>query len=189
MTEAKYRVGMIGIGRKGGTACEGVPDRSAHADCGRRRYGRGEPRSVLQAVRRARLYRLPGDAEAREHRHRRADSAGRPEPGVVIGCAEASVKGILCEKPFAPSLKEADAMVAACRSNGVKIGAGDLNINLPAYQEAAKMIAEGEIGEVKSIHFFGGGGTEPFRGRDPAVQPHADVCRVRRGGMVHRLGG
>ena len=83
-----------------------------------------------------------------------------PNPTVVIGCAEAGVKGILCEKPFAPSLKEADAMVAACRANGVKIGAGDLNINLPAYQTAAQMIAEGEIGEVKSIHFYGGGGTE-----------------------------
>ena len=51
-------------------------------------------------------------------------------------------------------------MVAACRANGVKIGAGDLNINLPDYQTAAKMIGEGEIGEVKSIHFYGGGGTE-----------------------------
>ena len=51
-------------------------------------------------------------------------------------------------------------MVAACRSNGVKIGAGDLNINLPAYQTAAKMIMDGEIGEVKSIHFYGGGGSE-----------------------------
>ena len=160
MTEAKYRVGMIGIGRKG----------AQHA-----RAYRINPRTQIVAAADTdeenlevfcKRFGVPGYADYHEMLKKESIDIAAPilpvgpNPAVVIGCAEAGVKGILCEKPFAPSLREADAMVAACRSNGVKIGAGDLNINLPAYQEAAKMIAEGEIGEVKSIHFFGGGGTE-----------------------------
>ena len=160
MTEAKYRVGMIGIGRKG----------AQHA-----RAYRIDPRTQIVAAADTdeenlevfcKRFGVRGYTDYREMLSKESIDIAAPilpvgpNPAVVIGCAEAGVKGILCEKPFAPSLKEADAMVAACRANGVKIGAGDLNINLPAYQTAAKMIAEGEIGEVKSIHFYGGGGTE-----------------------------
>lgn len=159
-SDVKYRVGMIGIGRKG----------AQHA-----RAYRIEPRTQIVAA-------ADTDEENLEVFCKRFGATGYtdykemlakenidiaapilpvgPNPGIVIGSAEAGVKGIMCEKPFAPSLKEADAMVAACRANGVKIGAGDLNMNLPAYQQAKAIIDSGEIGEVKSIHFFGGGGTE-----------------------------
>ena len=160
MTDGIYRVGMIGIGRKG----------AQHA-----RAYRLDPRTQIVAAAdtdRENLdvfcnrFGVPGYTDYKEMlANERIDIAAPilpvgPNPSVVIGCAEAGVKGILCEKPFAPSLAEADAMVAACRANGVKIGAGDLNINLPAYRKASQLIESGKIGEVKSIHFFGGGGTE-----------------------------
>ena len=80
MTEAKYRVGMIGIGRKG----------AQHA-----RAYRIDPRTQIVAAADtdeenlevfckrfgARGYTdYQGDAEKGKRRHRRADTAGRPEP-------------------------------------------------------------------------------------------------------------
>ena len=47
-------------------------------------------------------------------------------PQVVVACAEAGVKVIIAEKPLAWSLGEAEAMVAACRRHGVKLGVGCL---------------------------------------------------------------
>lgn len=158
--EVNYRVGMIGIGRKG----------AQHA-----RAYRIDPRTQIVAAADSdeenlevfcKRFQVPGYTDYREMLAKEdVDIAAPilpvgPNPSVVIGCAEAGVKGIMCEKPFAPSLNEADAMVAACRANGVRIGAGDLNMNLPAYQQAKEIIDSGEIGEVKSIQFFGGGGSE-----------------------------
>ena len=159
-SESRYRVGMIGIGRKG----------AQHA-----RAYRIDPRAQIVAAADSdqenleifcKRFGVPGYTDYREMLAvESVDIAAPilpvgPNPSVVIGCAEAGVKGIMCEKPFAPSLKEADAMVGACKANGVKIGAGDLNMNLPAYQQARQIIDSGDIGEIKSIHFYGGGGTE-----------------------------
>ena len=163
MTErdaGKYRVGMIGIGRKGAqharafrlnpkveiVAAADTAEENLEVFCGR--------------------HGVPGYGDYREMLEKeQIDIAGpilpvRPNPGVVIGCAEAGVKGILCEKPLAASLEEADRVVDSCRKHDVRIGAGDLNMNLPAYQQAAELIEAGEIGEVSSIHFYGGSGSE-----------------------------
>ena len=40
---------------------------------------------------------------------------------VVMGCVEAGVKGILCEKPITDSLAHADEMVATCRAKGIAL--------------------------------------------------------------------
>ena len=40
---------------------------------------------------------------------------------MVVAAAEAGVKGIFCEKPFAATLADADAMMAACDRNGVRV--------------------------------------------------------------------
>ena len=159
-SESRYRVGMIGIGRKG----------AQHA-----RAYRIDPRAQIVAAADSdqenleifcKRFGVPGYTDYREMLAKESVDIAAPilpvgpNPSVVIGCAEAGVKGIMCEKPFAPSLKEADAMVGACKANGVKIGAGDLNMNLPAYQQARQIIDSGDIGEIKSIHFYGGGGTE-----------------------------
>ena len=81
-------------------------------------------------------------------------------PAVVLGCARAEVKAISCEKPMSASLAEADRMVEACAARGIKLGVGDLDRNLPHYQQAATLLASGELGEVVSISVLDGSGSE-----------------------------
>jgi predicted dehydrogenase len=77
----------------------------------------------------------------------------RPEerPEVVIALAEAGVKVIFATKPLCRTLAEADAMIDACRQNGVIFAvACHLNWYAP-YTAARQLIARGEIGPLRSV--------------------------------------
>jgi predicted dehydrogenase len=72
----------------------------------------------------------------------------------VIAAAEAGVKGILCEKPLAATLAQADAMIDACERNGVRMVVA--HRRACAYeQHAKKMVEEGVIGPVQSMRAHG----------------------------------
>lgn len=63
---------------------------------------------------------------------------------------------ILVEKPFASSLKEADAMIAAAKKNKVRMA-----INWPirwsaCHVTAHRLVSEGAIGELQEVHHYGG---------------------------------
>ena len=157
---AKYRVGVIGCGRKGGSharayALNPLTEVVAFADT---------DSENLELY--CEYYGVPGYSDYREMLEKeQIDIAApilpvRPNPEVVIGCAEAGVRAILCEKPIAATLADADRMVEACQSRGIKFGSGDLDRNLPQYWKALEIIESGELGEVKSINFIGGSGTE-----------------------------
>jgi predicted dehydrogenase len=60
-------------------------------------------------------------------------------------------KGILCEKPLATSLEEADRMVAAAEAAGTIINVNYTRRWLPEWVEARRMIADGEIGRLSQI--------------------------------------
>src|SRR5436190_21803626 len=64
----------------------------------------------------------------------------------TIAAAARKPKVILCEKPMATSLGEADAMLTACRRNGVKLAVGHMRRFFPAWTQARQLIAEGAIG-------------------------------------------
>ncbi len=73
---------------------------------------------------------------------------------MVLACADANVKGIFCEKPFAATLAEADAMVEACDHAGVKIAVGHRRAS--AYeQHAKKLMDEGAIGKIQVMRGHG----------------------------------
>ena len=73
---------------------------------------------------------------------------------MVIACAEAGVKGILCEKPFARTLAEADSMMEACNRNGVRVAVP--HRRACAYeQHAKKLVAEGVIGDLQVMRGHG----------------------------------
>ncbi len=73
---------------------------------------------------------------------------------MVIAAAEAGARGILCEKPMAPTLVEADAMVDACRKAGTRMAVGHRRAN--AYElRGKKLVDEGLIGEVRIIRAHG----------------------------------
>jgi predicted dehydrogenase len=73
---------------------------------------------------------------------------------MVVAAAESGARGILCEKPMAPTLADADAMVEACRANGVRMAVAHRRAN--AYEiHAKKLVDAGEIGEVQVIRTHG----------------------------------
>ncbi len=73
---------------------------------------------------------------------------------LVIAAAESGARGLLCEKPFAPTLSQADAMLEACSRNGVRVAVAHRRAN--AYEQHGKrLIDEGAIGDVQSIRSRG----------------------------------
>jgi predicted dehydrogenase len=57
-------------------------------------------------------------------------------------------KHVLCEKPMAIGLKEAEEMIEACEKWGVKLGV-DYNMRLHVYNQKAKeLVAEGLLGQI-----------------------------------------
>lgn len=157
---ARYKVGCIGIGRKG----------AQHA-----RAYRINPQTEIVAAADSdpvnleifcKRFNVRGYGDYREMLAKEEIDIAAPvlpvgpNPQVVIDCAEAGVKAILCEKPIAATLSDADRMVEACRSRGIKFGAGDMDRNLPDFWKAREIIESGDIGEVQSITYYGGSGGE-----------------------------
>jgi predicted dehydrogenase len=66
-----------------------------------------------------------------------------------IGIAAARAgKHVLVEKPMALSLKDADALIAACRDNGVKLGVVHQNRFNPAVVRLRKALEAGRFGQL-----------------------------------------
>ena len=80
---------------------------------------------------------------------------------MVIAAAEAGVRGIFSEKPFAPTLAEADAMIAACDRAGTKIAVSHQGRVNQFSHKMKEMIAEGAVGVVKEVY---SGGKQDQRG-------------------------
>jgi predicted dehydrogenase len=69
----------------------------------------------------------------------------------VIDCARAGVKGIFCEKPLTPTLKQADELLRVCDENGVKLAINHTRRGDPWKRQARKLIETGEIGDLLTI--------------------------------------
>lgn len=65
----------------------------------------------------------------------------------VIMAANAK-KHVLTEKPVATTLADADAMIAACEQNGVKLGVVSQLRFAPGVQQAKKAIDSGKLGKI-----------------------------------------
>jgi predicted dehydrogenase len=68
----------------------------------------------------------------------------------VVAAAEAG-KHILCEKPMASSLADADAMIAASERTGVRLMVGHSRRFTARYQAIRRAVDSGEVGEVRLI--------------------------------------
>ena len=163
MTEeknAKYRVGVIGCGRKG----------TSHA----RAYDLNAMTQVVAAADTdaenlelfCRRFGVPGYSDYREMLRKEEIDIAAPilpvsvNPEVVLGCAQSGVKAIAAEKPISATLEDADRMVEACKAKDIKFAAGDLDRSFPEYWKAREIIESGELGEVQSISLFYGSGRE-----------------------------
>lgn len=70
---------------------------------------------------------------------------------MTIAASTYGPKAILCEKPMAVSLGEADAMMIACQRNGVKLAIGHQRRFYSAWQEAKRLVQSGAIGQPRRI--------------------------------------
>lgn len=80
---------------------------------------------------------------------------------MVSACIAAGVRGIFCEKPFARTLAEADAMVAACRKARVPVAVAHQNRAVPYLDRVRQLVREGAIGKLRRIR---GKGKDDSRG-------------------------
>lgn len=69
----------------------------------------------------------------------------------VLAAIDAGVKGILCEKPLATSLEDADRIVAAAEAAGTIINVNYTRRWLPEWVEARRIVQDGEIGRLSQI--------------------------------------
>lgn len=63
-------------------------------------------------------------------------------------------KHVLCEKPMALNLADADAMAEACDRNGVKLMIGHCIRFWPEYAYLKRMVDEGRFGKLLSVHLL-----------------------------------
>lgn len=67
---------------------------------------------------------------------------------MTVAAAEHGIRGILCEKPMAFNLEQADKMIEACEKSGAKLAIGHQHRFDPQAVKAKELIKEGAIGEV-----------------------------------------
>src|SRR3974390_236005 len=60
-------------------------------------------------------------------------------------------KHVLCEKPMATSVADAERMIAACKENDVKLGVVFQNRYHAAHARAREIIASGALGEIQFV--------------------------------------
>ena len=77
---------------------------------------------------------------------------------VAIEAAAMGVKGILCEKPIALTLAEADAMVEACARSGARLAINHQTRMIPDTFLVERLLKEGAIGELRAARMVDKGG-------------------------------
>ena len=111
-------------------------------------------------------------------------------------------KQVLCEKPLARNVEEAERMVEAARSNGLKLKCGLNHRHHPGILRAKQWCEEGRIGEITSIRCRYGIGGRPGYEKDWRMNPEisgggqlmdqgmhvADLCRWFLGNFNRIMG-
>jgi predicted dehydrogenase len=69
----------------------------------------------------------------------------------VCQAAAAAGRHVICEKPLAVTLEEADAMIDACARAGVKLMYAEELCFAPKYERVRKLVAEGALGRVYQL--------------------------------------
>lgn len=69
-------------------------------------------------------------------------------PEIVIGCAEAGVRAIHCEKPMAPTWGEARKMAAACEAAGVQLTFNHQRRFGKPFRTAKSLLKSGVVGDL-----------------------------------------
>ena len=71
--------------------------------------------------------------------------------GGVVACAEAGVKGVQTDRPFAARLSDADRMIETCKQRGTVLAGGALERANWEVEEAGRRLASGELGKRQGV--------------------------------------
>ena len=69
----------------------------------------------------------------------------------IVEAAARAGKHVLCEKPMATSLADAEAMVAACRGNGVRYATAFDQRFQARHRRLRELVREGRLGEITAV--------------------------------------
>jgi predicted dehydrogenase len=78
-------------------------------------------------------------------------TSDRRHADVVIAAAAAGVRGILCEKPIATTLTDADRMIEACRHSGTVLLVNHSRRWWAEWRRARQLVREGLLGKIHQI--------------------------------------
>ena len=70
---------------------------------------------------------------------------------ITVDAVNAGVKGILCEKPIATTIEDADRMIKACDDNGVALAVDHTRRWNPRYHKVRDAVRSGAIGSLGTI--------------------------------------
>ncbi len=70
---------------------------------------------------------------------------------IVVDAVEAGVKGIMCEKPIATTLADADRIITSCQRGGVPLLIDHTRRWMAEYLEARQLVRAGAIGPLRRI--------------------------------------
>lgn len=146
MTTSKIGVCVVGCGYMGGI----------HAECWDRNP-RAEIISVVD-IDQVRGNRMAGQYHLKNFYGHYQDMIGREDIDVVSVCIPTSLhaevviaaaeagKHVLCEKPIALTLEDADRMIEAASKNQIKLGLGFMRRHSPVLGDLKRFLAEGKFG-------------------------------------------
>lgn len=206
---ASLEVGIVGLGRMGLRHLEAVQQ------LGMRVVGLADPSAAaLEIARRAApdaaLFAAGEEMVARLRPAAAVIATTAPYHAPLVLAASASgATHILCEKPFASSLAQADEMIAACAAAGTQLAVNHQMRFMPNYTEVKERIGGEALGPLISMivagsnfglamnasHYFeafryltGGDVTriQAWLERDPLPNPRGDEFEDRSGRLLAR---
>lgn len=74
---------------------------------------------------------------------------------MILDCIAAGVRGLYCDKPLAPTLAEADEILAACRATSTQLLIAHRSRENPYMHWARDLLASGEVGRLEAIRAHG----------------------------------
>jgi predicted dehydrogenase len=98
----------------------------------------------------------------------------RLRPAAAVVCSATAVH-VLCEKPLATSVDDAEAMVATCHEHGVQLHTAFVSRFYPAVLELRELIAAGELGRIRGL-VGGNRGRPPLPPRYPSWITEAEAA-------------
>lgn len=100
---------------------------------------------------------------------------------VAITAAEMGVKGIICEKPIALTLAEADAMINVCERTGARLAINHQTRMIPNTFAAERLLHEGAIGDLRAARMIDKGGRPSGNSLMELLTHVFDLTRVYAG--------